>query len=154
MNIETLAAVADAIVADPWQSEHRAAELGEQYGLEYLAAGLDRYVYRAGDKVYKFANRTDSKQQKQEMENYHAMVAYMESNPEKCRGWGLPQMEAVYAGEYLVIVADYVGDEYYEWGYENPWNASDAHSGNARLYNGIRYIIDLGLAHRDPLFCK
>ena len=153
MNIESLSDIAATIIITPWMLKDEAVALGERHGLEFIAAGIDRYVYRAGGKVYKFASYIDSSQQRQEIENYRCMMTFMENNPERCAGWGLPFMEAVDADGFLVIVAEDVGDEVDDWAMENPWNANDAHSDNARIYNGIRYLIDLGLADRHSDFC-
>ena len=130
---------------DEWNGYKKIAK---QHKVRYVADGLDRVAFLWQDRIYKFAKSQNSQQQQEEIRQYEVMRAMMETNPEAFDGWGLPEMRMFRAGEYIVIEAEYLGDEMpYNLPYDNPWGAGDAHSGNVRERDGKFYLIDLGYAH-------
>jgi len=146
MNFEKIAQkVAKAYIeGHEWKGYKKIAR---QHKIRYVDDGLDRVAFLWQGKIYKFAKRQDSRQQHDEIRQYEAMRAMMDEHPEKFTKWGLPEMRMFRAGDYIVIEAEYLGDDRpTDIPYDNPWRAGDVHGGNVRERDGKFYLIDLGFA--------
>lgn len=143
--IETLA---DTIAENgSYMFEPQYQELAEKHAIRFLGHGVARAAFLIDGLVYKFMRNSYTSQSEDERRNYVRWSAMMEEVPEKFEGWGLPLMDFITVNGYLVVVAQFIPTDepavdVFHTG--NPFGSIDCHPQNCFIYEGIRYMVDLG----------
>lgn len=121
-------------------------EIARRVGVKFLGKGVARATYLIDGKAYKFQRNSDSLQTKREMDNYVKYKKMMQDDPDAFLGWGIPEMEFIETGNgRIVVAAEYIPNFHgIEACHDNPFECFDAHDKNVFLYNGIKYLVDLG----------
>lgn len=119
--------------------------IANRFGVKFLGKGVARATFLIDGKAFKFQRNDHTCQSSDERETYKRVKALMESDPKKFFGWGIPEMEFHDMGNGRVVVeAEFIPTDHGINAWDNPFNFYDAHSENVFLYNGIKYIVDLG----------